>query len=370
MFGCFSVHLCLWFWILLVVEAAPGQTFPYVPENGYCTDSRTEYLSAGVCCRRCAPEAGLVVSSPCTKTRRSVCGCPENSICIRVQPWECEFCEDHKPCQPGTYTSQIGDMERHPQCSPCPTGFFNDRPSVTALCFRHSNCTELGKVQTKPGTSESDAVCKDSMVGKDTGWLGFMILLVVPAMLVIVGAIIGGGLRMKHQHSDKDHTPSSGRDSEQSNLLSPSGSVISSTSSIPQFPAPSAGSPPPLIAVPYSLTALQGAEHETHSGASIGLEGDREASQQERLCQLPFIGEMKVSGNVYIYNGPVVNQASPSSDQCSDSSPPPSSSLPVSQFRLPVQEEQSAVPVQELQGAPLQESGKEFHITIEETNSY
>ncbi|KAK6479855.1 tumor necrosis factor receptor superfamily member 3-like [Huso huso] len=405
MFGCLSIRLCLLFWILLVTEAAPGQIFPYVPENGHCTDSRTEYLSGGVCCRKCAPgqfalhkctttsdtdcsscpentftelynyepncrlcrpcEAGLVVSSPCTKTRKSVCVCPKNSICIGEF---CEFCEDHNPCQPGTYTSQQGDLTRHPQCSSCPTGTFNDLPSITARCSRHSNCTELGKVQAKSGTPKSDAVCKDPKVDMDTGWLGFLILLAVLALLVIVGAIAGAlcCLRRKQQHKDKDHTPDSGRDSEQSSLLSPSGSVISSTSSIPQFPAPSAGSPPPLIAVPHSLTALQGAEHEAHSRASIGLQCGREAGQQERLCQLPFIGEMKVSGNVYIYNGPVVNQASPSSDQRRD----PSSSPPVSHFRLPVPEERSAIPVQEQQGTPLQESGKESHITIEETNSY
>ncbi|KAK1163333.1 tumor necrosis factor receptor superfamily member 3-like [Acipenser oxyrinchus oxyrinchus] len=424
MFGCFSIHLCLWFWIMLVAEAAPGQIFPYVPEDGSCRDSTTEYLSDGVCCRRCAPgqfashkctatsdthcsscpentftelynyasncrlcrpcEAGLVELSPCTKTKGSVCVCPENSICLGVPPLECESCEDHNPCQPGTYTLQIGDLGQHPKCSPCPTGFFNDRPSVIAHCYRHNNCTELEMVLAKPGTSESNAVCKDPMVDKDTGWLGFVILLAVVVMLVIIGAIAGPlcCLIRKQQHSDKDHTPGSGKDSEQSSLLSPSGSVISSNSSIPQFPAPSAGSPPPPIAVPHSLTALQGAEHETHSRTFIGLQGGREAGQQQRLCQLPFTGEMKVNGNVYIYNGPVVNQASPtsdqrrdpspppSSDQHSDPSPPPSSSPPVSQFRLPVQEEQSVVPVQEQQGTPLQESGKEFHITIEETNSY
>ncbi|RXM36749.1 hypothetical protein EOD39_11527 [Acipenser ruthenus] len=183
-----------------------------------------------------AGEAGLVELSPCTKTKGSVCVCPENSICLGVPPWECESCEDHEPCQPGTYTSQ-------------------------------------------------------------KGWLGSVILLAVVAMLVIIAAIAGTlcYLIRKQQHSDK---------------------------------------------------------------------------------------EMKVNGNVYIYNGPVVNQASPSSDQRRDPSPPPSSdqrrdpspppspSPEISQFRLPVQEERSAVPVQEQQGAPLQESGKEFHITIEETNSY
>ncbi|XP_041077811.1 tumor necrosis factor receptor superfamily member 3-like isoform X2 [Polyodon spathula] len=371
MFRCLSIQLCLWFWILLVTEAAPGLIFPYVPENGYCTDSRTEYLSGGVCCQRCPPESGLVMSSPCTKTRKSVCVCPKNSICIGEPPSRCESCEDHNPCQPGTYTSQRGDLVQHPQCSPCPAGTFNDLPSITARCSRHRNCTELGKVQAKSGTLKSDAVCKDPKVVMDTGYLGSLILLAVLAMLVI-GAIAGAHycLRRKQQHNDKDHTPGSGRDTEQSSLLSPSGSIISSTSSIPKSPAPSAGSTPPLIDVPHLLTAVQGAEHETHSRASNGLQCGREAGQQERLCQVPFIGEMKVSGNVYIYNGPVVNQASPSSEQPRDTSPLPSSSPPVSHFRLPVQEDRSAVPVQEQQGAPLQESGKESHITIEETNSY
>ncbi|RXM95120.1 Glyceraldehyde-3-phosphate dehydrogenase [Acipenser ruthenus] len=123
----------------------------------------------------------------------------------------------------GCPLQEEGDLTRHPQCSSCPTGTFNDLPSITARCSRHSNCTELGKVQAKSGTPKSDAVCKDPKVDMDTGWLGFLILLAVLALLVIVGAIAGAlcCLRRKQQHKDKDHTPDSGRVSQLISILTP-----------------------------------------------------------------------------------------------------------------------------------------------------
>ncbi|XP_066568472.1 tumor necrosis factor receptor superfamily member 3 isoform X2 [Amia ocellicauda] len=286
-------------------------------------------------CKTCRRGLGLVRLSVCTAERDAVCGCPEGQVCVKdpINQAQCKGCEDLMPCPSGTYTETAGNSSSHPVCSPCPIGTFNTEASLTAVCVNHTDCSRLGKIQADPGTPESDAVCKDS---DTTVWFVWVCLaalcLCVPVMMIsCIRKRLRPHIRDCHQAEKGGHKTS------QLPLLS---SSSSSSSSIQQCLSP----PPALPPAPL--------EQDQHVGHAIS---------RAPHCSHPIItGGMTVNGNVFIYNGSTINNAPLAS--APSPAPAPSPSLPHSV-------EESPVPTQEQQGPPgsVQERGKDFHISVEES---
>nr|XP_015193445.1 PREDICTED: tumor necrosis factor receptor superfamily member 5-like [Lepisosteus oculatus] len=376
--------------MLIALQAALAKVHPYKPVNGSCPED--EYVSKGVCCSKCKPgyfarsrctadtdtqcqscrpgtyidlpnyasqcrgcrscrtEVQLVTRSPCTSTQDTECVCAEGAVCVSISG-RCEACELWAHCPPGTYTAIPGNNYTHPVCKACPNGTFNENDSVTAVCRNHTVCSESGKVQAFPGTALRDAVCKNPEVA-GFSWLVVIVpILISILLLVLIGMTslwIGRKTARGHCMFFRRRQPDNSSVTSQS-LLVPAGGANYSCASSSAATTPTSSSEmhrpvgsPPLNSGPCHHSLISGG--------------------------------MTVNGNVFIYNGPVINPSPASSPDLDlqlpgGALPGPPASSPLSPS-LSVEESSSPVQEQAAGGQAVQERGKEYHLPVEDTRSH
>lgn len=82
---------------------------------------------------------GLIERTPGTQKSDAVCGSKKVCICLNGIPAK------------GTKCPNMGDIK----CAGCSKGFYLKNKS----CLSHTDCNSLGKIQIKPPTGKSDAIC-------------------------------------------------------------------------------------------------------------------------------------------------------------------------------------------------------------------
>ncbi|XP_039619618.1 tumor necrosis factor receptor superfamily member 3-like isoform X2 [Polypterus senegalus] len=313
-------------------------------------------------CQRCSRcNAGLVVAVNCSVHSDTVCKCAEGKICRGNR---CLTCRDHQQCPSGTFISKPGTNKTEPECSPIPVQFKND----SDICLNQTSCIQKRGNASKC-IKQSDGTCttttKDSVpfFGLEV-WVTFLIL-----PIVILIAFICILWWRKRDNNVKDGGGHTGSESEQSSL----------SSNLPLLRNCEGLSPSSSHHSTYQ-TNLSSANQSPISVCNTSLEFESKTARsnchnpdlQAGGCQYPVISGMTVHGNVYIYNGPVVNNNCSSSLASSSENGSPETGQParLSEIRLPIQEERTSVPVQEQPNQPQQEFGKESHLSIVENTVY
>uniref|UniRef100_A0A8C6CNK2 Tumor necrosis factor receptor superfamily member 5 n=1 Tax=Moschus moschiferus TaxID=68415 RepID=A0A8C6CNK2_MOSMO len=161
-----------------------------------CTSERY-YEHLGQCCKKCEP--GTYMSSKCTTTSESVClpcgldeyldtwneeekcllhkvcdpgkalravepgnrTAPRRCACTAGYHWseDCRCCTRNAECARGFGARRPVQLNKDTACEPCPAGHFSDTVSATETCRPWTNCTDLGEMEVRRGTDQSDAVC-------------------------------------------------------------------------------------------------------------------------------------------------------------------------------------------------------------------
>ncbi|XP_065742788.1 tumor necrosis factor receptor superfamily member 3 isoform X7 [Phocoena phocoena] len=363
--------LILGLWGLLAASQ-PQLVPPYRTENQTCWDRETEYYEPKhrVCCSRCPP--GTHVSAECGPDRDTTCAtCPENSynehwnhlsICqlcrpcdqmlgfveitpctskhktqCRCQPglfcvfWgsECVHCESLSHCPPGT-EAELKDEDRkaNSNCVPCKAGHFQNTSSPSARCQPHTRCEDQGLVEAAPGTSRSDTSCRNPPEPSETP----------------------GSLLKRHPEGEESNTAEGSWEPPRVN---------------PQYPdlveplLPTSGDLTPASA---GLPASPGLEEEAlqqQSPLSQARELEAELPEQGQVAHGTngihvTGGSVTVTGNIYIYNGPVLGGARGPGDTPAPPEPP-----------YPIPEEGAPSPPG--LSTPYQEDGKAWHLAETET---
>uniref|UniRef100_A0A250YHV4 Tumor necrosis factor receptor superfamily member 3 n=1 Tax=Castor canadensis TaxID=51338 RepID=A0A250YHV4_CASCN len=387
----------------LLATSQAQLVLPYRMENQTCWDQEKQYYEAkhGVCCSRCPP--GKYVSAECSHSQNTLCGtCPENSynehwnhllfcqMCrpcdtvlgfeevapctsnrkteCRCQPGtycvfrgsECMHCQPLSKCPPGT-EAEIKDEvgEANINCVPCKAGHFQNTSSLSARCKPHTRCEDQGLVEAAPGTHESDTVCRnppEPLPPKMTGMMLLAILLPLAFLLLATSLAcawkshpslcrkLGSLLKRRPQGEDSPSCPAP-KVNHFPDLVKP---LLPDPGDL--LPAPVG---PPTSPVLDKVTVQQ------QSPLVPAREPEPEAGDQGQVASGAngihvTGGSVTVTGNIYIYNGPVLGGARGPGDPPAPPEPP-----------YPTPEE--GVPGSSELSTPYQEDGKAWHLAETET---
>ncbi|XP_064447738.1 tumor necrosis factor receptor superfamily member 3 isoform X6 [Mirounga angustirostris] len=345
---------------------------PYHTENQTCRDREKEYYEPKhqVCCSRCPP--GTHVSAECSRSRDTVCAlCPENSynehwnhlsICqlcrpcdqmlgfeetvpctsrqktqCRCQPgmfcvhWdtECVHCEPLSDCPPGTeaqLTDEVGAANRN--CVPCKAGHFQNTSSPRARCQPHTRCEEQGLVEAVPGTAQSDTSCRNPPEHPE----------------------MPGSLLKRRPEGEESNSADGSWEPPRVNPHFPD-----LVKPLLPFPRDTALASARLPAPP----SLEEEVLQQQSPLSQARELEPELPEQSQVAHGTngihvTGGSVTVTGNIYIYNGPVLGGARGPGDPPASPEPP-----------YPTPEEGAPGPPG--LSTPYQEDGKAWHLAETET---
>ncbi|XP_069861113.1 tumor necrosis factor receptor superfamily member 3 isoform X2 [Dipodomys merriami] len=389
------------FWILCGVLAGLGSPMAArLPrQNQTCWEEEKEYYEprVGVCCTRCPP--GMYVSTQCDGTRDTVCAaCPERSfnahwnhvkqcqLCrpcdavlgfeevapcnrthqnqCRCQPgtscvfWDskCVHCQPLPPCPPGMEADTAGEHEEGPaRCLPCKAGFFQNASSPSARCQPHTSCEDRGLVEAVPGTLETDRICQSPPQPPDAPGTGTALLaLALLALLVLVSSLtcacawrshptlcrkLGSLLKRRPQAEEFSSGPVPKVNPPVPDLVRP------------LLPDPEDVPPPPLGTPRTPI--LETARLQQQSPVGPPREPEVEAGEPGPVATGASGihvtgGSVTVTGNIYIYNGPVLGAARAAAPRAAE---PP----------FPTPEEGPP--------GPAQEDGKAWHLAETETGA-
>ncbi|XP_048219311.1 LOW QUALITY PROTEIN: tumor necrosis factor receptor superfamily member 11A [Perognathus longimembris pacificus] len=197
-----------------------------------CTRDR-QYELHGRCCSRCEP--GKYMSSKCTTTSDSVClpcgpeeyletwneedtcllhkvcdtgkglvaldpgnrTAPRRCVCKAGYHWsqDCQCCRRNRECAPGSGARHPLQLNMDTVCELCPPGQFSDTFSSTGRCKPWTNCTVLGKTETRRGTEKSDVVCSSPPPGSprmEPQYLPGLIVVLLFVSVVVLAAVAFG----------------------------------------------------------------------------------------------------------------------------------------------------------------------------------
>ncbi|NWI86014.1 TNR14 factor, partial [Pitta sordida] len=73
-------------------------------------------------CKQCDKGANLMIEEACTYTKNTVCDCRPDHFCTSLGPEECELCQPHTVCRPGTVVKERGNKSKDNVCEDCPSG--------------------------------------------------------------------------------------------------------------------------------------------------------------------------------------------------------------------------------------------------------
>uniref|UniRef100_A0A8C6CVW5 Tumor necrosis factor receptor superfamily member 5 n=1 Tax=Moschus moschiferus TaxID=68415 RepID=A0A8C6CVW5_MOSMO len=198
-----------------------------------CTSERY-YEHLGQCCKKCEP--GTYMSSKCTTTSESVClpcgldeyldtwneeekcllhkvcdpgkalravepgnrTAPRRCACTAGYHWseDCRCCTRNAECARGFGARRPVQLNKDTACEPCPAGHFSDTVSATETCRPWTNCTDLGEMEVRRGTDQSDAVCGSLPLASPPNepqiYLPSLIILLLFMSVALVAAVIFG----------------------------------------------------------------------------------------------------------------------------------------------------------------------------------
>ncbi|XP_004692926.1 PREDICTED: tumor necrosis factor receptor superfamily member 3 isoform X2 [Condylura cristata] len=401
-------------WGLLVLGlcslAAASPTLlvpPYHTENRTCQDPEKEYYMPKhqVCCSRCKP--GMYVSFECNLDQDTVCTvCPENSynehwnhlfICqmcrpcdhvlgfqevlpctskqktqCRCQPGmtcsfqnlECTHCEPLPDCEPGTEIDLRDDGEATGYCVACKAGYFQNTTSSSARCRPHTRCEDQGMVEAAPGTPLSDVSCRNAPEPPDVTGTMLLLAILLPLVSFMLLTILLTCVWKSHPSLCRKLGSLLKRHPERVEVNAADGNWEPPRVN-PHFP----DLVEPLLPLSGDLSlALTG-----HPAASVvekevlqqqsplvqAVELEAELPEQSQLAHGTngihvTGGSVTVTGNIYIYNGPVLGGARGPGD-------PPAAPEP----QYPIPEEGAPGPPG--LSTPYQEDGKAWHLAETET---
>ncbi|NWI95652.1 TNR14 factor, partial [Pitta sordida] len=73
-------------------------------------------------CKQCDKGANLMTEEACTYTKNTVCDCRPDHFCTSLGPEECELCQPHTVCRPGTVVKERCNKSKDNVCEDCPSG--------------------------------------------------------------------------------------------------------------------------------------------------------------------------------------------------------------------------------------------------------
>ncbi|XP_023559533.1 tumor necrosis factor receptor superfamily member 3 isoform X2 [Octodon degus] len=330
-------------------------------ENSY--NEHWNHLRICQLCRPCDIVLGFQEVAPCISTRQTKCRCQPGMFCAHRAP-ECVHCEPLSECPPGTEV-ELKDEDGEPDntCISCKAGHFQNASSTSARCQRHTRCEDQGLEEVIPGTAQSDTVCRSPpeppLPEMPAGTMLVLAILLPLVSLLLLSTVAActwkshpslcrklGSLLKRHPEREESPScplprPNSGIPDLVKPLLPVSGDLSLGPAGLP-------GSPLLEEVVPQQQCSLgQTRELEAELGeqgqVAHGASGFHVAG-----------GSVTVTGNIYIYNGPILGGARGPGDPLAPPEPP-----------YPTPEEGAHSPSQ--LSRPYQEDGKAWHLAETET---
>ncbi|XP_028922371.1 tumor necrosis factor receptor superfamily member 14 [Ornithorhynchus anatinus] len=148
-------------------------------------------------CKVCDPVFSFVMKQNCSSTKNTVCGCVPNHYCSELKDDDCEACTEQPICKPGQRVKVRGTETQRRVCEDCPAQTFSPT-GMLDVCQPWTNCTALGLVEKRAGTSTSNVECKKHL---DTRLL---IGLLVPAVCLGGVVMVFMWHRWKRKQGDRD----------------------------------------------------------------------------------------------------------------------------------------------------------------------
>uniref|UniRef100_A0A8D2EZ72 Lymphotoxin beta receptor n=1 Tax=Theropithecus gelada TaxID=9565 RepID=A0A8D2EZ72_THEGE len=268
---------------------------------------------------------GLEETAPCTSKRKTQCRCQPGMFCA-AWALECTHCELLSDCPPGTEAElkdEVGKGNNH--CVPCKAGHFQNTSSPSARCQPHTRCEDQGLVEAAPGTAQSDTTCRNPSES------------LPPEM--------SGSLLKRRPQGEGPNPVAAGWDPPKAN---------------PQYPdlveplLPISGDVSPVsTGLPTALVSEEGVPQQ-QSPLDLTREPQLEPGEQNQVAHGTngihvTGGSMTITGNIYIYNGPVLGGPPGPGDLPATPDPP-----------YPIPEEGDPGPPG--LSTPHQEDGKAWHL--------
>uniref|UniRef100_A0A8I3WEM4 Lymphotoxin beta receptor n=1 Tax=Callithrix jacchus TaxID=9483 RepID=A0A8I3WEM4_CALJA len=268
---------------------------------------------------------GLEETAPCTSKQKTQCRCKPGMFCA-AETSECTHCELLSDCPPGTEADlkdKVGKGNNH--CIPCKAGHFQNTSSPSARCQPHTRCEDQGLVETAPGTAQSDTSCRNPLEP------------LPPEM--------PGSLLKRHPEGEGSNPAVGSWEPPKANLHS---------LDLEQPLLPNSGDVSPVSTGLPTSSALEEGVLQQQSPLGQIREPQLEPGEQG---QVPHGtngihvtgGSMTITGNIYIYNGPVLGGPPGPGDPPATPEPP-----------YPIPEEGDPGPP--WLSTPSQEDGKAWHL--------
>ncbi|KAL2776983.1 tumor necrosis factor receptor superfamily member 3 isoform 2 [Daubentonia madagascariensis] len=328
-------------------------------ENSY--NEHWNYLSLCQLCRPCDPVLGLEETAPCTNKQKTQCRCQPGMFCA-AWALECTHCELLSDCPPGTETEFKGKVgEANNNCVPCKAGHFQNTSSPSARCQPHTRCEDQGLVEAAPGTAQSDRSCRNPSEPLPPEMPGTMLVLAI--LLPLVSFLL---LATILAYTWKSH-PSLCRklgsllkrrpEGEESIAAAASWEAPKANPHFPDLVEPllsiSGDSSPASVGLP-TTPALEKEVLQQQSPLGQTREPEMEPGEQGQMAHGTngihvTGGSMTITGNIYIYNGPVLGGARGPGDPPGPPEPP---------YPIPEEGDYGLPGL----STPYQEDGKAWHL--------
>lgn len=280
------------------------------PHNSY--NEHWNHLSTCQLCRPCDIVLGFEEVAPCTSDRKAECRCQPGMSCVYLDN-ECVHCEEERLvlCQPGTEAEVTDEiMDTDVNCVPCKPGHFQNTSSPRARCQPHTRCEIQGLVEAAPGTSYSDTICKNPPEPGAMLLLAILLSLVLFLLFTTVLACawmrhpslcrkLGTLLKRHPEGEESPPCPAPRADPHFPDLAEPLLPMSGDLSPSPAGP-PTAPSLEEVVLQQQSpLVQARELEAEPgeHGQVAHGANGIHVTG-----------GSVTVTGNIYIYNGPVLGE--------------------------------------------------------------
>ncbi|XP_068136302.1 tumor necrosis factor receptor superfamily member 21 [Hyperolius riggenbachi] len=121
-------------------------------------DTFTKHENGNERCHPCSPpcEKPMYTKTNCSVLFDRECLCPSTMYLVNGS------CANHTVCPVGWGVRRKGTETENVKCKMCTGHTYSDVPSSTMKCKPHTNCSVLGLVVAKSGTSERDNECGPS----------------------------------------------------------------------------------------------------------------------------------------------------------------------------------------------------------------
>lgn len=329
-------------------------------------------------CRPCDAVLGFQMLSPCTRQKQAQCTCLPQMACATEDPSDCNHCESLPHCKPGTEATLEGEVQSvDSYCVACKAGYFQNDTSLKARCKPHTRCEAHGLVEVAPGTATSDTSCGHPTESpklsesppmtqipkrpEDTLLLAILLPLIFFLLLCIILAWKSHPSLCRKLGSLLKRRPEGG----ESGAVNESWEPQRANQHFPDLVKPLlpfSGDLAPALAGPPIIPDVEKEVPQQRIAEVQAKELDTEPPDQGQVAHGTngihvTGGSVTVTGNIYIYNGPVLGGTQDPGDPPASPDPP-----------YPIPEEGAPGPPG--LSTPYQEDGKACHLAETETLGY